>query len=91
MSAEEGFGYLYGTLLVVVGCTIDNVGITLQKVAHKKQEQDAIRKQYCSDIKWIIGLAMYLVGNIINAIGLGMCSQSLFAALGSISLVVNVL
>jgi hypothetical protein len=85
---------MYGILLVLLGSTIDNVGITLQKLAHRAILHNELEgkhtKRYCSNPRWALGIVLYLVGNIVNAIGLGMCPQSLYAALGSVSLVVNV-
>lgn len=48
-----------GIFIVVLGCTIDNVGITLQKLAHRKQQihdQDHRRACYCADLKWTCGM-----------------------------------
>jgi hypothetical protein len=87
-----GWKIVLGVFLVLLGSTIDNFGLTLQKLAHianaKSEDQD---KPYCSNWKWVFGISLFMFGNVINAIGLSMCPQSLFAALGAYSLVVNVL
>ena len=97
---EEGALFvrtLIGVGLALFGMTVDNVGVTLQKLSHRKQVADSaqphedLRTSYCSDCKWILGLALYLGGNVVNAVGLSFGPQSLFAALGSMTLVINVM
>lgn len=79
---------MLGILLGILGGIIDNVGVTVQKLAHRKV-YGTKTGAYLRSPTWLIGLAMYLSGNIVNAVGLGMAPQSVFATLGALSLVTN--
>eukprot|EP00475_Leptophrys_vorax_P043001 TRINITY_DN8143_c0_g1_i1.p1 TRINITY_DN8143_c0_g1~~TRINITY_DN8143_c0_g1_i1.p1 ORF type:complete len:394 (-),score=74.15 TRINITY_DN8143_c0_g1_i1:101-1282(-) len=86
-----GWRTMLGVGLVLLGSTIDNVGLTLQKLAHLANAKTGHETAYYKKGKWLMGISLFMFGNIINAVGLSMCPQSLFAALGAYSLVVNVL
>jgi hypothetical protein len=95
-SSDDGvnvsWSILLGIGLLMAGCTVDNIGITLQKIAHRHQTHaPATNKCYASDVRWTAGLLLYLSGNALNAMALPFTPQSLYAALGSTTLVINVL
>jgi len=74
-----------GICLGLTGGFIDNFGICLQKLSHRENNG----RPYYLQPKWLCGIGLYFMGNILNATGLGMTPQSIFAALGSVGLVTN--
>ena len=70
------------------GGLVDNIGVCLQKLSHMRHIGSD--KQYFQQKGWVVGITLYLIGNVMNAIGLSLAPQSEFAVLGSFGLVTNV-
>eukprot|EP00455_Lapot_gusevi_P016356 TRINITY_DN1841_c0_g3_i1.p1 TRINITY_DN1841_c0_g3~~TRINITY_DN1841_c0_g3_i1.p1 ORF type:complete len:455 (+),score=74.59 TRINITY_DN1841_c0_g3_i1:121-1485(+) len=77
-----------GAIFCLFGSVVDNLGITIQKWTHLKYPQ---AKQYWHVRWWWFGLFLFLFGNIWNGVGLSFAPESVFAALGSISVVANII
>ena len=74
---------LIGIALGITGGVVDNLGVCFQKLSHPAHGRP--RRVWL----WVLGISMYLFGNCVNAVGLAMTPQSVFAALGSLGLVTN--
>ncbi|KAG2424486.1 hypothetical protein HXX76_014538 [Chlamydomonas incerta] len=83
-----------GAIINVVGSISINLGMNLMKLGHNmrgeldmpEEEKPPIRKFR----SWVIGLVIFITGNILNFVSFAFAAQSLLAALGSLQLVCNV-
>lgn len=63
--------------MVGVGCAIlggllDNFGVCLQKMSHLHLQAEDARGRYWTQRRWLAGVALYLTGSVMNALGLGL-------------------
>lgn len=91
-----------GVLVSVVGAFLDNLGVTIQKSSHMMRGGDeavgdartgssstSSSSPYYRETRWLVGFAVFLVGNIFNVVGLGLAPETLFAAIGGVTLAAN--
>mmetsp|Transcript_27271 Transcript_27271/g.73451 ORF Transcript_27271/g.73451 Transcript_27271/m.73451 type:complete len:436 (+) Transcript_27271:86-1393(+) len=81
-----------GVTASLIGSVVLNGGLNLQRLAHMRiaaRKQPERREAYCTDPLWMAGFAVFLVGNLGDAIGLTFTPQSVITPIGSISLVSN--
>ena len=78
-----------GVALGITGGVIDNIGVTLQKLSHRRMSKESAKGAYVCRPLWAGGFGLYMAGNVVNAVGLSLAPQSLFATLGPLSLVTN--
>eukprot|EP00474_Spongospora_subterranea_P010470 CRZ10928.1 hypothetical protein [Spongospora subterranea] len=76
---------IVGVLLCILGGIVDNLGVTVQKLSHRRR----LPGHYCTKRLWLVGVSMYLLGNVCNGLGLSLAPQSDVAAVGSLTLVWN--
>ena len=82
-----------GVMASIIGSITLNLGINVQKLAFvrlARMPAETRGKIYCSPL-WILGFAIFLVGNAGDAVGLTFTAQSIITPLGSVSLVSNLL
>lgn len=84
-----------GIAVACVGVTTDNLGQCMQSLAHieflrEDGEEASLTVKYIRSKKWLTGVGVSLFGNIVTAIGLAMSPQTLFGALGSLGISINV-
>ena len=86
--------YLIGVALASVGNIMINLSSVLIKSHHMRNEKNLLRKKdIIPDTKskqWLIGILLFVIGNICNFLAFNYAAQSLLAALGSIQFVSNV-
>jgi hypothetical protein len=83
-----------GAIISCVASVIGNVGIQVQKGAHKALEAkpEAERTHYIYDFRWWLGLSGVIFGAIGDFIALGLAEQALVTAVGgATTLTTNVL
>jgi hypothetical protein len=78
-----------GICLGLLGGFIDNLGVCIMKIAHRRIAEKPLKISYWKSPLWLAGLALYLGGNVVNAVGLSLTPQSVFAVVGAIGLVTN--
>ena len=83
--------WLIGVFFSLVGSTVLNVGVNTQKFSHNANERLplAMRRPYWKQRRWLLGFALFLLGNVGDFIALGMASPSIITPLGSVSLISN--
>ncbi|KXZ48891.1 hypothetical protein GPECTOR_24g180 [Gonium pectorale] len=83
-----------GAIINVVGSISINLGMNLMKLGHTRraemkapeEEKPPVRK-----IKvWIVGVSIFVTGNVLNFVSFAFAAQSLLAALGSLQVPCNV-
>ena len=82
-----------GIMSSIIGSITLNLGINVQKLAFVRLARipaETRGKIYCYPL-WILGFAIFLVGNAGDAVGLTFTAQSIITPLGSVSLVSNLL
>ena len=96
---EEGGGvaiesYLVaGCVLSMCGSVIDNWGMNIQKYAHALQKNLPEDQQtiYYVDPRWLLGFGIYIAGQILNLVSLGLIDQPTQSILSSFALFSNIL
>ncbi|GLI71133.1 hypothetical protein VaNZ11_016220, partial [Volvox africanus] len=83
-----------GAIINVVGSVSINLGMNLMKLGHTKRAQLDMPEEQKPPIRkfktWLIGIIIFITGNILNFVSFAFAAQSLLAALGSLQLVCNV-
>ena len=93
----SSYKWIIGVLLASLSSIISNIGLTLQKLSHKKNLKLGILKaeehknNYYKDPIWFTGLILIIIGSVADLSALGFAAQSVIAPLGSLTLVSNVL
>lgn len=90
---EIGTGnrWIIGVAVSVLGSITLNVGINIQKYAFKGLEnipEDQHVPLYKMPL-WLLGFAIWIIGNLANFVALSFAAQSLIAPLGAVSLLSN--
>lgn len=78
--------WILGCILSFAGCTLSNVGVNMQKMAHNRLEAD---KSVTGDRLWVLGLLSIGIGSVADLVSYSFASMSLLAPLGAMTLVVN--
>lgn len=95
--SDSSYRWLIGVLLAAIASVISNLGLTLQKLSHKRNQamgaEHAMEhtENYHKDPIWMVGLALVILGSVADLAALGFAAQSIVAPLGSLTLVSNVL
>jgi hypothetical protein len=84
--------YVLGVSLSVAGSTILNLGHNLMKRDHMRNAllPAAARRVYMCRWRWAAGFAVFLAGNVLDFLALGLVAQSVAAPLGAVAIVTNV-
>ena len=69
---------------------INNVGMLHMKASMMENSLTRIQRPAWKQLRWLLGFIAYIVGQIFAMVSLGFGPQSMMAALGAFSLVVNV-
>jgi len=82
-----------GCGLSMMGSIIDNWGMNIQKYAHFVENNfpEEERRQYYMNPRWLLGLGVYILGQILNLVSLGLIDQPTQSILSSFALFSNVL
>ncbi|KAI8866673.1 hypothetical protein GQ42DRAFT_107989, partial [Ramicandelaber brevisporus] len=82
-----------GILLCLVGGSVLNIGLNMQKKAYLNMDKLAAEKKNLplGNMVWLTGFVVFILGNVANFTALQFAPQSLVAPLGAISLVTNVI
>lgn len=82
-----------GVVASTLGSIILNLGLNLQRYAHIKLEERSQenRAHYTRNPIWLFGFAIFIIGNLGDAVGLSFTPQSVITPIGSVSLVSNLL
>lgn len=85
--------WIIAVAISLTASTINTLGMLLQKRSHMDNEQlpQESRRSECRRWKWVLGFALYVSGQLSNGAALAYGDQSMLAALGAFSLVVNTL
>ncbi len=80
-----------GIFLCLAGAAATNLGLTLQKRSFLTNDAQSPGKQKAATAQplWLSGLAVFIVGQVLNLLAFGYTSQAVAATLGSFSLVTN--
>mmetsp|Transcript_29654 Transcript_29654/g.80167 ORF Transcript_29654/g.80167 Transcript_29654/m.80167 type:complete len:473 (-) Transcript_29654:50-1468(-) len=96
--AMKKFLFLLSIIIAFCGSTLTVMGMVLQKYAHQKMlegedirnddltdKDRCLREQYCYllNFRWILGLAVFAVGNAVTWVALGMGPNSVLACFNS--------
>ena len=85
--------FLYGVALSLAGCCLLSLGLNVEKLSILKNARRplALQRVFWKQPVWLLGFAVFLAGNVLNALALGYASASLLAPLGSCSIIANLL
>lgn len=83
--------FLLGVGISIIGASLSVLGLMVQKLAHVKEEQDAKAKMYCLSLRWLFGLAVFIAGNVVSWVSLGMGPASVLSCFDSINIVLAML
>lgn len=72
-----------GVILSLIGCSMSNIGINIQKLGHTGTEDG---KSVLASPMWIFGLILVALGSIIDFVSFGFADMSLLAPLGAMTL-----
>eukprot|EP01083_Nonionella_stella_P006015 17409_1 len=82
-------GWIIGVSLTFSARIINNVGIQLQKHAHRNIQASDIGSKYVSNSVWLFGLLFQIIGALFDFFALGFAPQTLIAPLATVSLIIN--
>lgn len=85
--------WLWGILLCIVSAALTALGLVLQKYSHTENERNGLegkenRKYYQQPI-WLVGMAIFIVGQLVNLGAMALTPQTMLSCLGGLSLVFN--
>jgi len=82
--------WLWGILLCIVSSALTALGLVLQKYSHTENERNGKenRKYYQQPI-WLMGMAIFIVGQLVNLGAMALTPQTMLSCLGGLSLVFN--
>eukprot|EP00933_Yihiella_yeosuensis_P016368 TRINITY_DN14010_c1_g1_i1.p1 TRINITY_DN14010_c1_g1~~TRINITY_DN14010_c1_g1_i1.p1 ORF type:complete len:514 (+),score=86.36 TRINITY_DN14010_c1_g1_i1:49-1590(+) len=87
--------WLEGTSISVFGSTLTALGLVLQKRAHGMETSTDSEGTGCTwsqaQVLWALGLALFLLAQIINMVSMAMTPQMILSCLGAYTLVCNCL
>lgn len=87
--------FIAGIILAFVGSTFESLGLTIQKLAQDKEDkktaEDEDHKQipYIKLKLWWVGFGVFLFGNILDFVALGLVPAAVVILVGSWALVLN--
>lgn len=90
-TSREDWEWGLGILLCLFGAACTNLGLTIQKYSFLRNDAKSPAKQKpaMNQPWWLLGMGIFMIGQILNLIAFGYTSQALAATLGSFSLVTN--
>lgn len=81
--------WLIGACVCVASNALTALGLVAQKYSHMQNELVREKKKYYRQPLWVIGLAVFLFGQVINLAAMALCPQAMLSCLGGMSLVFN--
>jgi hypothetical protein len=69
-----------GVLVTLFGSTLTVVGFLVQKRSHSSESKDSTQP-YCMQREWLMGTAIWILGNFTCWIALGLAPQAILASL----------
>jgi hypothetical protein len=80
--------WVIGVLLSTVAGIVNAIGVIMQKLAHTANDALPVeeRRSYLCNPMWLLGFAVYVVGNIANAFALAYAPQSVITPLNRLVL-----
>mmetsp|Transcript_6498 Transcript_6498/g.13397 ORF Transcript_6498/g.13397 Transcript_6498/m.13397 type:complete len:424 (-) Transcript_6498:108-1379(-) len=85
-SMNQDFIFFLGIAIAVFGATLTVLGLMVQKTAHMRgaqADEDYAAKCYCFSWRWIMGLSLFIAGNLVSWVSLGMGPNSVLACFNS--------
>merc|ERR1712137_1424373 len=79
----------FGAIIYVIGSIFINLGSNLIRYSHERIKHFEIAPPIYKRYWWILGFAIFGLGNVFNFVGFMFAAQSLLVALGSIQFVSN--
>ena len=92
MGASETWAeLLVGILLAFGGSTIANLGMNLQKLSHERNAglPGEEQRSYLKRPLWVLGFAVFLLGQVALMASLGFADQATCSVLGNLALISN--
>eukprot|EP00930_Biecheleria_cincta_P097618 TRINITY_DN89320_c0_g1_i1.p1 TRINITY_DN89320_c0_g1~~TRINITY_DN89320_c0_g1_i1.p1 ORF type:complete len:363 (-),score=62.92 TRINITY_DN89320_c0_g1_i1:19-1107(-) len=78
-----------GVTLGLVSTLFTALGLVLQKYSHISNERAGKGIAYFKQPWWLVGLLVFLVGQLLNLIAMALAPQAMLSAIGALSLVFN--
>jgi len=78
-----------GALITLIGATLTVVGLMVQKQSHVASGAVCSTRAYWMEAKWLLGGAIWLTGNLVCWIALGLAPQCILASINSWNIVVT--
>lgn len=84
-----------GVIFSLVGCSMSNLGINMQKLSHMKIDEEVaadktkLRRSAVTHPIWLTGMAIAILGSFIDLAAFAFADISLLAPLGAMTLVIN--
>lgn len=84
--------WLLGVFLSIIGSTLSNTGLNVQKYSFLKQAKlpEEMRLEYYKQWRWIVGICLVILGAIGDFTALTFAPQSVIMPVGAFTLVCNV-
>jgi len=93
MPCEDGKShhgdFFTGVGIALLGSTIIPLGMNLQRAAHLRQAAEGRETNVLCDRLWLIGLAIFALGNVADGMALSFAPQSVITPVDGWSLVAN--
>eukprot|EP00928_Gymnodinium_smaydae_P055977 TRINITY_DN39437_c0_g1_i1.p1 TRINITY_DN39437_c0_g1~~TRINITY_DN39437_c0_g1_i1.p1 ORF type:complete len:406 (-),score=76.76 TRINITY_DN39437_c0_g1_i1:81-1277(-) len=80
---------LTGVVICLVGSTSIALGLVLQKLSHERNALSECPVSFTRQPWWIVGFVVFLIGQILNLVAMGMLSQLVLSCLGGYALIAN--
>lgn len=91
-TSNPSYYWILGTFLAAIASFISNLGVALQKLQHRRlEDQPDTGQPYHAYFLWRAGLGLVILGSFADFAALNFAPQSLVAPLGSLTLVSNTL
>lgn len=89
MGVFDQHNWLSGVTLGFVSTLFTALGLVVQKYSHISNARAGKGRAYYKQPWWIIGLLVFLVGQLLNLVALALAPQAMLSAVGALSLVFN--
>eukprot|EP00930_Biecheleria_cincta_P097672 TRINITY_DN89377_c0_g1_i1.p1 TRINITY_DN89377_c0_g1~~TRINITY_DN89377_c0_g1_i1.p1 ORF type:complete len:397 (-),score=25.37 TRINITY_DN89377_c0_g1_i1:304-1494(-) len=93
-TSSDNLIWLLGIPISLLGSTLTVLGLLLQKKSHEPEHIDsdssgevAPPTLYCLNLKWVSGLLLFAVGNLVTWISLGMAPNAVLSCFNSWSII----
>mmetsp|Transcript_11981 Transcript_11981/g.21192 ORF Transcript_11981/g.21192 Transcript_11981/m.21192 type:complete len:344 (-) Transcript_11981:97-1128(-) len=78
-----------GALLCAASNLFSALGLITQKYSHRLTELSGVKQKYYKQPWWIVGMAVFLVGQLLNIGAMALTPQTILSCLGGLSLLFN--